>query len=91
MLQSIRSTSLTRYISFARHRLTRAAMVSLLPEISPEIDQFDEDALQLCHQLDAMLLQEHYILVYLVKGFGFDIVRLPHLQNIYLTYKLSSL
>jgi hypothetical protein len=48
MVERIPSTSLTRYISFARHRLTRAAMASLLPEISPDnIDRLHGETLLL--------------------------------------------
>jgi hypothetical protein len=50
MLQRIHSTSLIRFISFARNRLTRAAIASLLPEIFPEIDPFDEDNLRIWNQ-----------------------------------------
>jgi hypothetical protein len=46
-IRCIRSAPLIKYISFARHRLTRVAMASLLPEVFPEIDHFDEDILQL--------------------------------------------
>ena len=44
------SAPLTKYISFARHRLTRAAMASLLPEVFPEIDHFYEGTLHLWNQ-----------------------------------------
>jgi hypothetical protein len=47
MVERLHMTSLSKYISFARHRLTRTAMANLLPNLFPKTDHFDEDTIQL--------------------------------------------
>ena len=50
MVEHILSTSLVTHISFARIRLTRAAMASLLPEVFLEKDPFDKATLELLNR-----------------------------------------